>query len=263
VMEIPTYPYDDELKPKGFVSRLYNRIEKHCRKKMYKYVDRVLTYSDDEFIFKIPTIRVSNGIDFNKIPIKTSFPSSDNVNFIGVANLGFWHGYDRLIRGIKNYLDKDNTMPIHFHLVGNGDVAYKKELIELVDELALKDYVTFHGNMEGDELTMLFENTHLAIGSLGRHRSGITNLKSLKNVEYAARGIPFIYSENDANFDDKKYILKVSANESPINVDELISFYLSNKWDSNDIRGSIEQRLSWKTQMEKVVQSICEIGDSK
>src|SRR5690606_34971338 len=44
VIEIPTYPYDDELKPKGFVSRLYNWIEKRCRKKMYKYVDRVLTY---------------------------------------------------------------------------------------------------------------------------------------------------------------------------------------------------------------------------
>src|SRR5690606_28530723 len=219
--------------------------------------------SDDDFIFKIPTIRISNGIDFEGVPQKKTHGIEDKIVFIGVANLGFWHGYDSLIRGIKAYLDKPHTTEVFFHIIGNGDIAYKNSLIDLVNELSLTKYVTFYGNTEGDELTELFENSHLAIGSLGRHRSGITNLKSLKNVEYAARGIPFIYSENDANFDDKKYVLKVSPDESPIHVDELITFYISNKWDSNDIRGSIEQRLSWKTQMEKVVQSICQIGDSK
>ncbi|MEG2480028.1 MAG: hypothetical protein RSA50_07120, partial [Mucinivorans sp.] len=41
----------------------------------------------------------------------------------------------------------------------------------------------------------LFEQADIAIGSLARHRSGITTIKTLKNREYAARGIPFIYSE--------------------------------------------------------------------
>src|SRR5690606_37286223 len=156
VIEIPTYPYDDELKPKGFVSRLYNWIEKRCRKKMYKYVDRVLTYSDDDFIFKIPTIRISNGIDFEGVPQKKTHGIEDKIVFIGVANLGFWHGYDRLIRGIKAYLDKPHTTEVFFHIIGNGDIAYKNSLIDLVNELSLTKYVTFYGNTEGDELTELF-----------------------------------------------------------------------------------------------------------
>ncbi len=38
----------------------------------------------------------------------------------------------------------------------------------------------------------------MGIASLGRHRNGITRIKTLKNREYAARGIPFVYSERTA-----------------------------------------------------------------
>mgnify|MGYP000644641746 CR=1 FL=1 len=41
----------------------------------------------------------------------------------------------------------------------------------------------------------MFEQADFAIGSLGRHRSGITHIKTLKNREYAARGLAFTYSE--------------------------------------------------------------------
>ena len=47
----------------------------------------------------------------------------------------------------------------------------------------------------GEELNELFNRADFAIGSLGRHRSGIYNIKTLKNREYAARGLAFMYSE--------------------------------------------------------------------
>ena len=67
-------------------------------------------------------------------------------------------------------------------------------------------------------LDQLFSKADMGIGSLGRHRSGITHIKTLKNREYAARGIPFVYSEIDADFDHCNYVLKVPANETPINI---------------------------------------------
>ena len=64
----------------------------------------------------------------------------------------------------------------------------------------------------------LFDRCDMGIGSLGRHRSGIQHIKTLKNREYAARGIPFIYSETDTDFENRPYILKVPANEAPVNI---------------------------------------------
>jgi hypothetical protein len=67
-------------------------------------------------------------------------------------------------------------------------------------------------------LDELFEQADMGIGSLARHRSGITHIKTLKNREYAARGLPFIYSEMDSDFEGKPYILKAKADESPIEI---------------------------------------------
>ena len=97
----------------------------------------------------------------------------------------------------------------------------------------------------------------MGIGSLGRHRSGITNIKTLKNREYAARGIPFTYSETDEDFDNMPYVLKIMPDESPVNIHDLIDFYQSKTWTPQSIRDSVGH-LSWTKQMSKVVDKIKE-----
>ena len=94
-----------------------------------------------------------------------------------------------------------------------------------------------------------------AIGSLARHRSGIDKIKTLKNREYAARGIPFAYSETDEDFDKMPYILKVPADESPIDIHRLIRFYMELDLSPRKIRDSIKN-LSWKEQMMKVINNL-------
>ena len=84
-----------------------------------------------------------------------------------------------------------------------------------------KRQVIFHGQKMNEELDELFNEADFAIGSLARHRSGIDKIKTLKNREYAARGIPFIYSETDEDFDPMPYIMKVPADESPIDIHRL------------------------------------------
>ena len=86
---------------------------------------------------------------------------------------------------------------------------------------------------------------------MGRHRSGIYNIKTLKNREYAARGFSFIYSETDDDFDLMPYILKAPADETPIDISLIINFCHSKIILPQEIRSSIKH-LSWREQMKKV-----------
>ena len=96
-----------------------------------------------------------------------------------------------------------------------------------------------------------------AVGSLGRHRSGITRIKTLKNREYACRGIPFIYSEIDTDFDHQPYVIKAESNECPISINSILIFLDHFTLKPEEIRNTIKH-LSWKNQMGKVVEFIKE-----
>ena len=123
---------------------------------------------------------------------------------------------------------------------------------ELTKKYGILDKVFFHDQLFGDELNEVFAKANFAVGSLARHRCGITDIKTLKNREYASRGIPFVYSENDSDFDHQPYVLKVPADESPIDIARIVSFEEQLQMTPQDIRHSVDH-LSWKVQMQKVV----------
>ena len=126
---------------------------------------------------------------------------------------------------------------------------------ELMEKYGIQNRIIMHGQLFGDALTEIFNQCQFAIGSLARHRSGITNIKTLKNREYATRGIPFIYSEHDSDFDHQPYVLKAPADESPINIPQLIEFVDRIQMSPADIRKTVEH-LSWKNQMQRVVTEV-------
>ena len=111
------------------------------------------------------------------------------------------------------------------------------------------------GPKSGKELDEYFAWADIAIGSLGCHRKNIVETKTLKNVEYAMRGLPIIYSEKNNDFDNMDYVLKVSANDNPVNVDDIISFMHNNNFSPSAIRQSV-QHLTWNNQMKNVFQNI-------
>ncbi len=246
VMEIPTYPYDGELESKN---RFYY-LDKLTRKYLAHQFDYIVTFSDNDTIFGKETIKISNGIDFDEIPARVPVYHED-INLIAVANVNHWHGYDRIIEGIGLYYKKNRISEVRLHIVGPENDCVNS-LKALSKNLGIEKYVLFHGECVGKKLDELFNIADFAIGSLGRHRNNIRDLKTLKNVEYAARGIPFIYSENNADFDNKAYILKAPADDTPINIDSIISFIFNKKFSIKDIRESVAD-MSWKIQMCKVI----------
>lgn len=251
VLEIPTYPYDQEYTRFG-IKQLFDRL---FRYRLCRYIGRIVTFSNQAEIFGRPTLRISNGIDFSHISLRNAPPSSqDGLHLIAVAEIHFWHGLDRLIEGLGHYYQQRPDYPVYFHIIGPlSGVREEQEILAPIHQYHLEQVVTLHGPMHGAELDALFDRCHLAIGSLGRHRSGITSIKTLKNREYAARGFAFVYSENDADFDHQPYVLKVPADESPIDVNCLVEFHCHQTLTPQAIRSSISH-LSWSEQMKPIVQ---------
>ena len=129
----------------------------------------------------------------------------------------------------------------------------------LIKQYGIEEYVIFHGQLFGDALTDVFNKCQFAIGSLARHRSSITHIKTLKNREYAGRGIPFIYSECDSDFDSQPYVLKATPDESPIKIQSIVDFLGQLNIQPNAIRNSVE-KLSWKNQMQIVLDQCEKLG---
>lgn len=251
IVEIPTYPYDGEFKGQGFRMNLQLVIDKMFRKRFFSQCDRLVVYTDDETVFSRPTIRISNGVDFNNIPLSSEQPFQGKLQMLSVANVHLWHGLDRLIRGMAESKDKNSEL----HIVGDGLESIFREYRNLTAQNSLEGRVKILGPMYGEELDREFEWCNLAVGSLARHRSGINNIKTLKNREYAARGKAFFFSEDDSDFNNAPYVCKVAACENPIDIIELEKFRSNMSMSPKEIRDSIKG-LSWTAQMGKVLKSV-------
>lgn len=260
VMEIPTYPYDAEYTGADRRVRLSLAIDKLYRRRLAKQMTAIVTYADTKKIFGQRTICISNGIDFSILPLRVRQANKD-IHLIGVAEVHYWHGYDRVIHGIGEYYKRPHDKNVYFHIVGGVapsemyDTAQAPGFDRYIKKYGIEKQIIFHGQKYGKELDELFNAADFAIGSLARHRTKIDKIKTLKNREYAARGIPFIYSETDEDFDRMPYVLKAPADESPVSIQAIIQFYEALNSPPEQIRASIKH-LSWKNQMEKVIKEL-------
>lgn len=264
VQEIPTYPYDPEYTGAGRRVLLNLWIDRLFRRTLARKADAIVTFSGEKEIFGQRTIRISNGVDFDALPLRVPVAhAADEIHLIGVAEVHYWHGYDRLIHGLGEYYrDGNRKEKVHFHIVGGVADSEMYDSPEApgfdgyIRAYGIGEYVHFHGQQFGERLDTLFNQADFAIGSLARHRTCIDRIKTLKNREYAARGIPFIYSETDADFEAMPYVLKAPADESPVDIARLIEFYKQVKaMPPAEIRRSI-LHLSWKEQMKQVVENV-------
>ena len=262
VMEIPTYPYDKEVSGYCLNDIVSLQIDKLFRNQLASQMEAIVTFSDADQIFGQRTIKISNGIDFDSILLHQPKTVNDGeIHLIGVAEIHYWHGFDRLVAGMGEYYRKNpDGRKIYFHVVGWEDTrgltnnGYQT-LDQVANQYGIEKYVIKHGRLFGEQLDEVFNQCVFAIGSLGRHRSGITTIKTLKNREYAARGISFIYSETDSDFDNQTYVIKAPANDTPIDVSEIVRYIDNCKVEPSYIRQTVAH-LSWKHQMQFVLEKV-------
>lgn len=221
LMEYPTFPYDKEIRGRRRLVAL--PVDRKNRLDLAKYIDRAVTFSDDSELFGAKTLVISNAIDYDRVKISRQI-EHDGVNLIAVALFGTFHGYDRLLMAMARDKELVQSRKIHFHLVGDGFAI--KNYKNIVKKYSLEEYVTFHGRLGGQSLDEVYDICDIAIDTLGRHRVGCYYNSSLKGKEYGAKGLPMISGvKTDLDKYNEDFYFRVPADESPISLKSIISFY--------------------------------------
>lgn len=268
IMELADYPTTWYMTTSLFYRIIYFPImikDYLARYHYRKYVDRIAILKPIDKVFGIETLKFENGIDVSNI--KKRVPCGINtINMVAVAAMCNFHGYDRLIEGIKNYRDSGGNRKIIVHMVGGKDAPGNElnKYISLVKEYKLEKYFVFYGTKRGAELDEIYDKCNIAVASLGMSRIGYKTANSLKVREYLAKGLPIITGCNIDLFENHsfKYECKFSNDESSIDIKKIIDFfdntYLTNneQFIIDDIREYSEEYCDMSYAMNNVINFI-------
>lgn len=222
IVEIPTYPYLNEFQ--GLLKWDIALKEKKWTPQLKKYVDQIVTYSDDKEIFGIPCLNLSNAYDFKPLP--PFLPSDDeSVHLLAVAALCFYHGYDRVIKGLADYYEKHpDSQNVTFTVVGDGPVL--KEYRQLVADYHLEKVVHLVGRKDFSELDSYYQQADIGIDSLARHRSDVSYNSSLKGKEYLAKGLPIVSGvKTDLDHLNLPFYYRVPGDDTNLKIEDLLIWY--------------------------------------
>jgi glycosyltransferase involved in cell wall biosynthesis len=260
--EIPTYPYIQEYKTNilninnllaNIISFIFAfRSIERLRKVIDEFV--VVNEIDDKTAKeRLGKHRViTNGFDVSSVSVKKSPKLENEIHILGLANLAIWHGYDRIITGISEY---KGPQKIIFHLAGGEGKAEAEKLKKQAMQFGISSNIIFYPPLYGKELSELFDKCHIAAGSLGMHRIKLQKGSILKLREYCSRGIPFLTSYLDDDFNNFKFCVKFEASDEPIDMYGICNFVETIHKTENYpqiMREYAEENLDWKVKMSKL-----------
>jgi glycosyltransferase involved in cell wall biosynthesis len=255
-VEIPTYPYDFAVATVR--ARVLLAVDKAWRRKAFALVDRIVTFSRHGRIFGVPTIQTDNGVDVDAFPLSRSPSRTGPLRLAGVANVSYWHGYDRVIAGMANYFRNGGARDVHFDIIGDGHDL--QQLKDLAASEGLGDRVHFHGARRGQELSDILARCHVGISCIALHRKG-SDTSDLKSREYCARGLPFVIGYHDRDFPaDFPFAHQVSTDDAPVDIGQVEGFY--HRLQANrpgypeEMREFAERHLTWKVKMQPVLDAL-------
>lgn len=225
IIEIPVYPYKRDMLRNIYTVFQYVK-ELLFRNQYKKYVNRFVTYSNDEEICGVKTIRTMNGVNVDSIRVNSGDDvyDSHSVTLIAVATFIAHHGYERIIEGLNKYYKSGGKRQFTIHLVGDG--PEKKRYEKLVSKYKLNRYVFFHGYKSGEELGKLYDTADAGLVSFGSYKENVERLCTIKTREYLAKGLPVILGGMDDLFENEnsEYALCLPNNPSPVDFEEIGEF---------------------------------------
>lgn len=266
--EYPTYPYIRELLKGGSPIALLQEL--FFARSIERLVDHFFLITDDENAKKVPFrnwSRITNGIAVDRVPVRTSSPPlAKGLNLLGLANTAFWHGYDRVIKGLHNYNKASASgVTVRFHIAGLGPAT--KSLKELARGLGVEEQVVFHGPLEGADLNCLFDQCQIGVGGLGAHRKWLYESSALKTREYCARGLPFFIGVKDPDFsEDLGFIHYVPSDDTPVDIESILHFARGLEQDVSipkKMREYASSHLDWTKPMEIVYRVFERLAEEK
>ena len=262
ILEIPTYPYDVENeKNHNWVTQFCLRQDRYLRYKLNHLVDLIVTYGNvkENRIFDIPACVI-----YNSVPAKTCQKlhkePHETLNFIAVANLMFHHRYDKVLRGMAEYLkQQDADQRLRFHIVGDG--PEKKNLANLTNELELSKYVFFHGIQTGDNLMELYKQADLGLVEFEQitDSNRIAIIDCLKYSEYCSIGLPHASSALHSCYPcNSSFFCLANTDERAVDIRQLVDFAKSVNLNQaqEDMYEIVMNNLTWDHSMKHVL-NVC------
>ena len=257
LLEIPTYPYD--LEPQKLFHRIALKIDQLQRRKLHKYINYIITCGIEKSIWNIPTINIRNGISTN-LNMTSNLIYQGQLNLIAVGNWSYWHGLDRLIKGIGKFRGEYNgKLRVTLNIVGQGNAV--KSYKEMVLKKGLEDWIKFFPPSKGEALDKLFMEANIGIGNLGLHRKKVILDSSLKHREYCARTLPFILSSNDPDFPaELPFIKYFPPDDSEIDVFQILFFFKELASKQHNLKEKMlrhtNENLLWRKKLLPIVEKL-------
>lgn len=263
LLEFPTYPFKKEyVQSAGWLFYLQSMYSLYRAR---RYLDGIVMIANPiKTMWGKTVICIKNGVDYERINVRTPKSDSIGIHIICVASFALWHGYDRLLNGLKNYVDRPSCEKVVLHMVGSLKNIHSLGLDEFVKKNHLEQNVIFHDTLTGEKLDEVYNTCDLACCALGIHRKGLRVSSELKSHEYAAKGVPMLTSSSldIYNVDTAAYICRFPANETFIDFEKVIRFYHGiydgkNKQDvAYEIRSCFENYCSVDESFKSVVQYV-------
>lgn len=255
IYEVPTYPYDDEVKVSisNFPFIIKERLN---RKKAAAFYDRIVTFYNQDAIWGVPCIKLYNGYDFSRVTLPTR-KFDDIIHILTVSSTAYRHGYDRMIEGLYRYYQHGGEANVVFHMIGQPVSGHK----ELIERYNLADHVILHGCLHGQALKEMYTKCSIGIDSLGGHRFHFPMSSTLKSREYCAYGLPQITSSPiDFMEEGYPYQLLVPYDDSPVDIQALVDFYhrVYDGRNPDDVASEIREYARRKCDMDVAMKPVIE-----
>ena len=223
IIEFPTYPRKKENQ-RSWIRRPVFFYTDWVLRRIHPMVDLYTVIGEDcgGTLDGKPAVNIVNGIDVDSVPLHVPNEKKKAVHLLALASMAEWHGYDRMLRALAGYRGEEE---VYLHLVGADGDGSLAVWTALAAELDIMSKVCFHGARYGDELNQIVADCDVGVGCLGVFRRGNFQILSLKLREYMARGIPFVYAEEDPVIpDDSRFSLRVENSEAPIDMAAVVAF---------------------------------------
>jgi hypothetical protein len=207
------------------------------------------------------TISLPNGIGVQQYKVRESpkFDSKLKLIFLkGTNSMAPWNGFERIVSSIDSY-NKNNTSQFEIELIVCG---HKFE-----GEIPNRDYVKHLGYLTKIELDNIMNEVHIGVSTMESYKEGIFEASRLKAREYVARGIPFIYANDDLDFteDANWFALKLSNSSELIDFNKVLDFankVLADEEHPHKMRKYAEEHLDYEVKMNKLYKELLKLNNA-
>lgn len=254
--EIPTYPYFAEqfrtsrLKHRAIIKITLDIVFWPI---IYNYIDKLVVIKSNSNVKMYKKMaEITNGAFVDNIASKSySDESKDCFSIVTVGTLYPYHGYDRVLRGLKECNEMIDGTTVEFNVVGSSQTI--DDLKKMSNDMGL-EHVKFHGIKTTEELNSLYEDFDIGLGCLALHRRNANIDTTIKIVEYYCRGIPVVTS-GISPMDQycRNCTIHIDDTDAPIDIKQIYQEFCQLDDKKKTISGIAKVKFSWDNIMNELI----------